>query len=152
MKIDATSISSTGKSQVSGMKDDEELKSFSDALKEAKDSGEDEKLKKAAQNFEAFFINSIFKNMRNSQSWGEGLTEKSHARGIYEGMMDEKISDEISTGRGIGIGDMIYKQMSKSYGAEVVVSSDGNVKDEEADKTKNDVKDNDGKISLNIKG
>jgi len=118
MKIDNASLTSTvSNSQISDKRDEEKIKSFSDALDSAKESGDDDKLKEAAQQFEAFFINSIFKSMRKSADWGEGMTEKSHARGIYEGMMDEKMSDEIATGRGIGIGDMIYKQMAKRYNA-----------------------------------
>ena len=117
MKIDSAALTqTTANSQVSSKQDEQKLKSFSDSLEKAKDEGDDDELKKAADQFEAFFLNEIFKSMRKSSEWGEGLTEKSHARGIYESMFDEKISDEISTGRGIGIGDMIYKQMSKQYG------------------------------------
>lgn len=117
MKIDSTSlINSTLADQVSSKKDEEKLQSFSDALDKAKESGDEEELKKVSQEFEAFFIREIFKSMRNSAQWGEGLIEKSHARSTYESMHDEKLADEISGGRGIGIADMLFKQMSRSYG------------------------------------
>lgn len=116
MKIDSsTLISSTLSDQISNKKDEEKLKSFSDALDKAKDEGDSEKLKQVSQQFEAFFVNQIFKSMRNSAQWGEGLLEKSHARSTYESMHDERLADEISSGRGIGIGDLIYKQMSRRY-------------------------------------
>ena len=54
--------------------------------------------------------------MRKSSDWGESLVEKSHARKNFESMHDEKLADEISSGQGIGISDMIFKQMSKRYG------------------------------------
>tara|TARA_Y100000588_G_scaffold231786_1_gene245516 strand:+ start:374 stop:820 length:447 start_codon:yes stop_codon:yes gene_type:complete len=127
MKIDSSSmISSTLSDQITNKKDEEKLKSFSDALDKAKDEGDDDKLKEVSQQFEAFFINQIFKSMRNSAQWGEGLIEKSHARSTYESMHDERLADEISTGRGIGISDLIYKQMSKRYdiGSEAVKVDD----------------------------
>lgn len=149
MKIDSTSlISSTADSQISGKKSEEELKSFSDALDKAKESGDNEELKKVSQQFEAFFINEIFKSMRKSSDWGGSIVEKSHARGVYESMFDEKISDEISQGRGIGIGDMIYKQMLNSYGAESQQAANA-PNDIEND---NDSTDDEQPKSLDLKG
>jgi len=146
MKIDSTSqISSTLADQVSNKQSEEKLKSFSDTLDKAKENGDADELKKVAQQFEAFFLNEIFKSMRTSSSWGEGLTEKSHARSTYESMHDQTLSDDISEGRGIGISDMIFKQMSKSYGigtesAQNTAELDDKKNDKEADTSGLDIK------------
>lgn len=133
MKIDSSSlISSSISSQISDAQSDEKLESFSDALEKAKENGDDEDLKKVSQQFEAFFINEIFKSMRKASDWGEGLTEKSHARGMYESMLDENLSDEIASGKGIGIADLIFKQMSKQYD----IASSGSDEDETPDQDK----------------
>ena len=144
MKVDGSAlISQMTDSQVKNIKESEEMKSFEDALEKAKATGDAEGLKKVSEEFEAFFIRQIFKSMRQSSQWGEGLFEKSHGREMYEGMFDDELANEISKGRGIGIGDMIYKQMSKQYAMEPVSKKDT----EENDKTS----DNQTK-SLDIKG
>jgi len=154
MKIDNASLTSTvSNSQISDKRDEEKLKSFTDALDSAKESGDDDKLKEVSQQFEAFFINSIFKSMRQSADWGEGMTEKSHARGIYEGMMDEKMSDEIATGRGIGISDMIYKQMAKRYNAVERVDEVASEAQNASDKSETKDKEKTSEVkSLDLKG
>ncbi len=144
MRIDSSSLlTSDVSTKVSSTQDDEKIKSFSDALEKAQEEGDDEELKKVSQQFEAFFINEIFKSMRKSSEWGEGLTEKSHARGMYESMLDEKFSDEIASGKGIGMADLIYKQMSKQYS----ISSKSEVASGEAD-----TEDDDEQTSVDIKG
>ena len=141
-------ISSTLSDQISNKKEEEKLKTFSDALDKAKEDGDDEKLKKVSQQFEAFFINEIFKSMRNSTKLGEGLVEKSHARTTYEGMLDEKMSDEISSGQGIGISDLIYKQMSRRYDIGTDTASN-----ESSEKNDSDTPDNEKKTeSIDVKG
>ncbi len=133
MKIDGSSlIGSSTSNQIASTQSDEKLESFSEALEKAKENGDDEDLKKVSQQFEAFFINEIFKSMRKASDWGDGLTEKSHARGMYESMLDENLSDEISSGKGIGIADLIFKQMSKQYD----ISSSNSDGDENDDQEK----------------
>ena len=128
-------------------KEEEKLQSFSDEFDKAKESGDADELKKVSQEFEAFFIREIFKSMRNSSQWGEGLIEKSHARSTYESMHDEKLADDISQGRGIGISDMLFKQMLKSYGIESETAQ--NITDNETDNTETD---DDEDTALDVKG
>jgi len=117
MRIDNSALLTGSLSdKVSSKKEEEKIKSFSDTFEKAKENGDADQLRKASQQFEAFFINEIFKTMRKSSDWGESLIEKSHARKNFESMHDEKLADEISSGQGIGISDMIFKQMSKRYG------------------------------------
>ncbi len=80
---------------------------------------------------------------------GEGLTEKSHARSTYESMHDQTLSDEISEGRGIGISDMIFKQMSKSYG---IGTESAQATPESTDKKSNENPEETKTSGLDIKG
>lgn len=107
----ATPLAGTATSQA----DIKKAKGFKSALEKAAKNKDKEGIKKVSQEFEAFFIRTVFKSMRQSSKWGEGLLEKSHGRKIYEQMMDEEFAKTISKGRGIGIGDKLYKQMLRSY-------------------------------------
>lgn len=152
MRIDNSALlTGTLSDKVSSKKEEEKLKSFSDTFEKAKADGDADQLRKASQQFEAFFINEIFKTMRKSSDWGESLIEKSHARKNFESMHDEKLADEISSGQGIGISDMIFKQMSKRYGI-----GDEAVQVEavsQSDKAKTDEEDSeDIQTSLDLKG
>lgn len=83
---------------------------FEAVLKSAKESQDEEQLKKVCQDFEAIFVNMILKNMRSTVESG-GLTKKSHAREMFESMLDEEMSNNISKGQGVGIADMLYRSL-----------------------------------------
>lgn len=72
---------------------------------------EKEKLQKACQEFEAIFLNMMLKQMRGSVMEGD-LTEKSHAREIFEEMHDEEMSKAMSEGKGIGLAQQLYQQLT----------------------------------------
>lgn len=94
----------------------DEAESFKKALEKAKNSNDDEALKKVCEEFESIFVNMMFKTMNESSGFDEGedaLIEKSYGRGIFEDMRDEELSKKIAKGGGIGIGDMMYKQLKK---------------------------------------
>lgn len=72
---------------------------------------EQEKLREACREFEAIFLNIMLKQMRSGVEEG-GLVEKSHARGIFEEMHDEELSKAMAQGRGIGLAQQLYQQLT----------------------------------------
>lgn len=72
----------------------------------------EEKLKKACAEFESIFINNLLKTMRasipKSTFLHGGLDED-----IYTSMFDQEVARKMASGRGIGIGEQIYKQFTK---------------------------------------
>ncbi len=103
----------------------EEAENFESALQKAFDDGDKKKLKEACNEFESVMLKMLYKQMKATVPDG-GLTEKSSARSIFEDMLDEELMDQ-SSERGMGISDMMYKQLSakmdktyKSDGAEPV--------------------------------
>lgn len=92
---------------------EQKTESFKETLEKAKENNDPKALKSVCKNFEAIFVNMLLKNMRNTVVDG-GLIEKSHAREIFEGMLDEKIAEEVSKGQGIGIAKLMYEQLSKN--------------------------------------
>ncbi|MCT4687994.1 rod-binding protein [Vallitalea sp.] len=90
-----------------------ESKSFEATLNEAVKKEDDKQLKEACKEFEQYFVNQLFKEMRNTVHNG-GLIPKSQGEELFEDMLYDEYSKEISEGSGIGISDMMYKQLSKS--------------------------------------
>lgn len=89
-----------------------EQETFEAAIKEAMEKKDEEKLKKACQEFEGYFLQQLFKEMRKTIP-ESNLFEKSAGREIYEDVLYEEYSKNISRGSGMGIADMLYKQLNR---------------------------------------
>ena len=70
-------------------------------------------IRKAAEAFEAYFIQIMFREMRRATFDEKGLFPRSNAERIFTDMLDEEIANSAASGRGIGLADMIYRQMTK---------------------------------------
>lgn len=70
-----------------------------------------EKLKKAATEFESYFLNMMFKSMKKTVV---PAVEKSNAQKTFEEMMEQQVCDKIAKSGGIGFADMIYKNLEKN--------------------------------------
>ncbi|WP_310598925.1 rod-binding protein [Desulfobulbus sp.] len=70
-------------------------------------------LKKTCQDFEAIFIQSMFKAMRKSVVQG-GLVTKNNATAIFEEMFDQNIATDIAQKQSLGLADQMYRQMEKN--------------------------------------
>lgn len=86
---------------------------FEALLDEAIEKKDESKLKKACEDFEGYYLQQLFSEMRKTVP-DSGLLEKSQGRGIYEDMLYEEYAKNISKGKGLGISDMLYKQLSKT--------------------------------------
>jgi len=83
---------------------------FESVLKKAFDEGDKKKLKEACDQFEAIMLQMLYKQMKATVPEG-GLTEKSTARAMFEDMLDEALMEK-SSHRGVGLSDMMYRQLS----------------------------------------
>ncbi|MDO8891444.1 MAG: flagellar assembly peptidoglycan hydrolase FlgJ [Sulfurimicrobium sp.] len=63
----------------------------------------------AAQQFEALFLNMMLKSMREATPQ-DGLFDDSNTR-LYTGMLDSQLAQSLSKGKGIGLADMLVRQM-----------------------------------------
>lgn len=89
-----------------------EVDKLQQSVQAAQESGDLDALKKVAKEFEEIFVNMLLKSMRSTIMDG-GLTEKSNQRGIFEGMLDEEFAKQISDKGGIGIQDMMVRQLQR---------------------------------------
>lgn len=71
----------------------------------------DQALKAAAQQFEAVFMNMMLKSMREATPQ-DGMMDSEQTR-LFTGMLDQQLSQSMSS-RGIGLADMMVKQLSRT--------------------------------------
>ncbi len=76
-----------------------------------------ETLRKVAGQFEALFIQQMLKTMRDS-SLSEGLMDNDQTK-FYQGMFDQQISLEMTRGKGLGLADMLVRQLGGDSAANV---------------------------------
>ena len=101
---------------------------FEDVLQKAYTDGDKEQLKEVCKEFEGIMLNMMFKQMKKTVP-ESGLIEKSYAREIFEEMLDEELMDN-TTQRGIGVADILYKQLSLNLDNMYKISDEGKVDSE----------------------
>lgn len=77
-------------------------------------SGEDSKdleLRDACKDFEAILLRQLLSTMRKSIPKSE-LFGDSHAREMYQTLQDDALADHLTSGRGTGLGEILYLQLS----------------------------------------
>jgi len=67
-------------------------------------------LREVAGQFEALFIQTLMKNMREA-SLGDPLFGDSDQHEMYQEMMDQQLSVEMASGKGIGLAEMLVRQL-----------------------------------------
>ena len=70
----------------------------------------DKDLKKACEGFEAMFLNMMYRQMRATVP-EDTLFGESNALKIFQDMRDDELMKNVAAGGGIGIADMMYKQL-----------------------------------------
>ena len=73
---------------------------------------EAQKLREACEGFEAMFLSMMYKQMRATVPETDLFGKKSNAIKIFEDMRDTELMTAASKAGGIGIADMMYKQLS----------------------------------------
>ncbi|HYE83666.1 MAG TPA: rod-binding protein [Clostridia bacterium] len=86
---------------------------FERALEKAIEEKDEKKLKKACSDLEAVFVNMMFKQMRSTVQKSD-LLGGGYAEEMFEDMLFDKYAEEVSRNKGMGLGDILYRQLSKS--------------------------------------
>jgi len=74
------------------------------------DSNSEKNIEKVSRDFESIFLHKLLSSMRKTVP-KSGLLD-SFATDMYRSMMDEEISKEMSKNKGMGLGEMIYNDLS----------------------------------------
>lgn len=83
---------------------------FKKILDKAVASREDKQLMDAARQFEAMFVFQMFQQMRQTVEKG-GLIEESMGEKIFQGMLDQEISEKAAETGSLGLAELIYGQL-----------------------------------------
>ena len=68
-------------------------------------------MEKVARDFESIFINKLFESMRKAIPKSDLLD--SSAMVMYQTMMDQEMAKEMSKQKGMGMGEMVYNDLSR---------------------------------------
>ena len=90
-------------------------KQLADQIQQAQAAGkkpaEDKKLREACQGFEEMFLNLMYSKMRDTVP-KDTLLGESNGQQIMQSMLDEELTKEMAKAGGVGLADMLYKQLS----------------------------------------
>lgn len=82
---------------------------------EGREAAERAQIRKAAEMFEAYFLQMMFREMRRTNFDENGLIPRSNAERIFTEMLDETIADSAAAQGGFGLADMLYRQMTGDF-------------------------------------
>lgn len=89
-------------------------------LKAKAKTNSDEGLKMAAQQFEQLFLNMLLRSMRDANAaFGEDNFMNSSQTKFYQSMYDNQISLELANNKGIGLSDVLVRQLGGQTGDRV---------------------------------
>ncbi len=72
----------------------------------------DKRLKEACKDFQAIFVKQMLDSMRKTVN-KQGLLDGGRAEEIFEDMLYEKYAQKISKTAGLGLDEMMYRQLSQ---------------------------------------
>lgn len=81
------------------------------ALRRGASANDPATLREVARQFEAIFTKMMLESMRNA-SFGDPLFG-SDQTDMYQGMMDDQLALQLTSGQGIGLADMLIRQLSQ---------------------------------------
>ncbi len=87
------------------------LSNQKDNIKTTKD------IDKAASGFEALLLQEMMQSMWSTVEFTDMLGEKSNEADIYRDMLNQAIADSTASGRGIGVKQMMQKELLKTVKA-----------------------------------
>jgi len=79
-------------------------------------------LREVASQFEALFLQSMLKNMREA-SLGDPIFGNSDQHEMYQEMMDQQLAVEMASGKGIGLADMLVRQLGGQEASKLSTSN-----------------------------
>lgn len=74
-----------------------------------------ESLRTSCRNFEAIYIQEMYKAMRKTVP-DSGLFEKDMASELYKELLDMEMAKATAAGKGNGIGEAMYQQLKEKMG------------------------------------
>jgi len=83
----------------------------------------DKELKEACQGFEAMFLDIMYRQMKKTVP-ESNFFGKSNAMDIFEDMRDSEMMKNVAVGGGLGVGDMLYRQLAPTVLAQTLADAE----------------------------
>lgn len=77
------------------------------------DTPKEKKLLQASKDFEAIFVRQILASMHTTALKNTLFGNNGQGQEIYQSIYDSKLADQIAQGQGLGVGKVLYQQISK---------------------------------------
>ncbi|AFU97668.1 flagellar assembly peptidoglycan hydrolase FlgJ [Simiduia agarivorans] len=88
-----------------------------DAVKKAGRKGDKQALREVARQFEAMFVQQMLKTMRATEDvFAEGNFTQSSEMKFHRDLLDQQMSLQLTKGRGMGLAEVLYRELDRSYG------------------------------------
>jgi flagellar protein FlgJ len=97
-----------------------------DGLKRQAGTQSPEALRQAAREFESLFTSMMLKSMRSAS--GDDPLFGSDQADMYQDMFDQQMATQLSRGKGLGLADMLVRQLMQRGGADAPAAQGGEVK------------------------
>ncbi len=104
--------------------EEEKTKDFDAVFKKAMDNQDDKALKDACVQLESYMISQLFKQMKQSMISEEGLIPKGDYEKAFEDFKINHQSESMAKAGGIGLAEMMYKQMKNTYKGQIKADSE----------------------------
>ena len=85
---------------------------------------ENEKLRDVCEQFEAYFAAELLKTVREGSRF-EGMLKESRAEKVFGAQRDAELSQVLAKRGALGIGRLLYEELSPRLEATAVVDADG---------------------------
>jgi flagellar protein FlgJ len=113
LKIDAQPNAPVTRERVTQAPNAHDFRQFA-ALRRGADARDPATLREVARQFESIFTKMMLDGMRKA-SFGDPLFGSDQAD-QYQDMMDDQLAVQLSQGKGLGLGDMLIRQLSAGHG------------------------------------
>ncbi len=105
------------KTTLDNSKSKAEEDSFESKLQAAVQSKDEKQLRSVCQDFEGIFLNMMYKQMKASIP-KSNLIQEDMSMQTFSQMLDEELMNGAAKGRGIGLAEAMYKQLSQRLNAD----------------------------------
>ena len=88
---------------------------FTSAIKDDYSSSTDEELMGVCKEFEAYFLEQVFKEMQKTVPKSEESSSSSSLVDYYQDMTTQELAAQSTEQNGLGIAQALYEQMKRNY-------------------------------------
>lgn len=125
MDISTLQLNSVLSEQITSKIQQEKTKDFDAVFQKAKESQDHQALKEACVQLESYMLSQLFKQMKSTVASEDSLIPKGDYEKMFEDYKINNQSEDLAKAGGIGLADMMYKQMTAVYGKQVQTQEPG---------------------------